>query len=120
MHKYFELLLVVTYSIVLTVASLIRLNKVPSLGSSFDDKIYHFLAYFVLMLLWYNYFRRKTISNTILISASIAIGFGLIIEILQNKITETRVFDLNDLAANTFGVIFAALIITFYRKLKLK
>ena len=42
MHKHLALALVVLYIVTLTAFSLINLGGIPSLGSSFDDKIYHF------------------------------------------------------------------------------
>lgn len=109
-----KLLLVasIIYTIALTTASLITLSGVPSLGSSFDDKIYHLLAYLVLALLWSLYFKlaiKKYSWVRILLSL---IMFGVVLELFQHRINPNRTYDTYDLLANCLGVILGTLIVT--------
>ena len=71
MVKKLLLLTSIVYTIVLVIATLINLSGIPSLGSSFDDKIYHFIAYLGLAFLWITYFKpskRKHILVIVFIS----------------------------------------------------
>lgn len=118
MHKHFALALVIFYFLILTVFSLINLGGIPSLGSSFDDKIYHFGAYAVLTVLLYNYLKAVSIRNGIFFTIIITSTYGILMEILQNLLTHSRVSDFYDIVANFFGIIFGAISITIYNKLK--
>ncbi|QXP80161.1 VanZ family protein [Winogradskyella sp. HaHa_3_26] len=91
----------------LVVASLITLNGVPSLGSSFDDKIYHIVAYLCLTLVWGLYFKSKHLFLKLCFAA---IFLGFILELLQYLITENRTYDTYDLIANSIGAVFGTLI----------
>ncbi|WP_298894135.1 VanZ family protein [uncultured Psychroserpens sp.] len=118
--KKWALPIVIAYAIALTIGSLVHIGSIPSLGFSFDDKIYHFLAYFVFTILVFNYFNTKQIHRAILISACIVVVYGIIIEVLQNMITSYRTLDVYDVVANALGVVFATLGLKFRNKLKLK
>lgn len=118
MHKQLALALVVLYVVTLTAFSLINLGGIPSLGSSFDDKIYHFGAYALFTLLLYNYLNAVSIKNSIFYSILFAVSYGILMEILQNLLTETRVSDFYDVVANFLGIIFGAIMISIYKKLK--
>jgi VanZ family protein len=112
--------MLIVYVIVLTIGSLGNVNGVPKLGSSFDDKIYHFLAYAILTVLLLNYFLTTTVKQKILISAGIAVVYGIIIEVLQSTLTNFRTPDYYDVLANTAGVVFVMLLLRFKNNLKLK
>lgn len=118
--KKWALLIVVIYATVLTIASLIHLGGVPSLGSSFDDKIYHFIAYFLFTVLVYNYCKVRQFKNANVISAVVVIVYGIIIEVLQQTITSYRTLDIYDVFANALGVVVAISTLKFRTKLKLK
>ncbi len=120
MLKRYALAIVVIYILLLTIASLVNNVNIPNLGSSFDDKIYHTVAYVLLTLLFYNFLLTKNVKNKIMWSATVAIVYGGLIEILQSLFTDSRISDVKDVLANSFGVIFAVLIIALHRKLKLK
>lgn len=122
MLKRWALPLLVIYIIALTYGSIGNVSGVPKLGFSFDDKIYHFLAYAVLTILLFNYFLRTTIAlkTKILLSASIAIIYGIIIEGLQAVLTDFRTPDYFDVLANTIGVLISVGLIKYTYKLKLK
>lgn len=120
MLKRWSLPILLVYCIALTSGSLGNVSGIPKLGSSFDDKIYHFLAYAILTYLLYNFIVTTSVKIKILLSASIAIIYGIIIEGLQSVLTNFRTPDYYDVLANTIGVLFAIVLIRFKNKLKLK
>ena len=120
MLKHWTLILAVGYTLFITVLSLISLNGIPKLGSSFDDKIYHFGAYMVFVFFWYNYYRTTSSKYKILISASIALAYGTIVEVMQGTFTTYRTEDFADVIANSLGVLMAVVLIVIYKKIKLK
>lgn len=120
MHKKLALALAVCYTMLLTILSLITVNQLPKLGSTFDDKIYHFGAYMVLTILWYNFLTRTSSKFIIAFSALISIVYGIIVEVIQGAFTTSRTEDYIDVFANSIGVFFGILLILTFRKLKLK
>jgi VanZ family protein len=119
-HKKLALTLAIGYTLFITILSLISLNSVPKLGSSFDDKIYHFGAYALFALVWYNFFEKTSSNYKIIIAAGIALFYGIIVEVLQGTFTTYRTEDIADVYANSFGVLFSVVVIFIYRKIKLK
>jgi VanZ family protein len=108
--KKLLLLVAITFTIWLTVVSLINLDGVPSLGSSFDDKIYHFFAYALLAFLWVTYFKSSPKKNSVLIVFLVTFSFGVLLELIQHQLNQNRTYDIFDLMANCLGVIFGTLI----------
>jgi len=119
-RKNLPLIITIAYIIVLSIVSVVTISSIPSLGSDFDDKVYHFLAYALLTFILYNYIKTTTLPRAIITTAIIAILYGTIIEVLQNKINAQRTFDIYDILANFLGVVCAAFIVLFRNKLKLK
>lgn len=110
MVKKVLLLVSIAYTLALVIASLISLNGVPSLGSSFDDKIYHIVAYIGLAFLWVYYFKpfkAKYIPFVIFLAAAV---FGYILEVMQYLVNPNRTYDTYDLIANTIGAAFGTLV----------
>ena len=120
MLNRWSLPILIVYVIALTIGSLGNVSGVPKLGFSFDDKIYHFLAYAILTVLVLNYITKTTVKHKILLSAGIAVVYGIIIEVLQSTLTDFRTPDYYDVLANTIGVVFVLLLLRFKNKLKLK
>lgn len=120
MHKKLALALAVGYTFFLTILSLISIKAIPKLGSSFDDKIYHVGAYTVLTLVWYIFLFKTSFKYKILVSAFIALGYGIIVEVLQGAFTTYRKEDIMDVLANSIGVLSAILLIFIFRIIKLK
>jgi len=118
--KYLALSLFLLYLIFLTAISLINLGKLPTLGSSFDDKIFHFLSHSLLVVLTFNYFNKTRVSKPILISAFLSIGYGIIIEWLQGITSNSRTSDAYDVYANILGTVFAIIILSILKNVKLK
>ena len=107
-------LLSIFYTVVLTIVCLIKLNKMPNIGMSNGDKIFHLLAYVVLTFLWVKTFLFKfgfKKASSLLYIGLFCIIFGIIIEVLQNKLTTYRTLDILDILANTTGVILAVLVL---------
>lgn len=120
MVKKLLLLAAEGYTILLIVVSLINLNGVPSLGSSFDDKIYHFIAYFVLAMLWITYFKTFNKGVRLFIVFMAVVLFGVVLELIQHQLNPNRTYDTLDLIANCLGVIVGTLIAKRINILKLK
>jgi len=114
------LLVSIIYTLALVIASLISLSGVPSLGSSFDDKIYHVIAYLGLAFLWVYYFKPfKTKYIPFIIFFATAF-FGYVIEVLQYLVNPNRTYDTYDLVANSIGAVFGTLIASQINIYKLK
>lgn len=120
MAKHWALIVLLFYIFLLTGISLINLGKLPTLGSSFDDKIFHFFSHAVLTILCFNYFRKTTITKPLLWSALISLGYGITIEWLQGITSKLRTSDGYDIFANVLGMIFAILFLNIVKNVKLK
>ena len=120
MAKHLALILLLCYLFLLTGLSLVNLGKLPTLGSSFDDKIFHFLSHALLTGLCFNYFNRTIVSKPILISAIIPLCYGITIEWLQSVTSNFRIADIYDIVSNILGMIFAIIIIVTLKNVKLK
>lgn len=119
MPKSLALILLLAYVVALTFLSLMNIHKMPSLGSSFDDKLYHLGAYTVFMLLGFNFFRQTQIRYKIIASGTIIVLYGIIIEVLQQTLSTTRTLDAYDMLANFIGVLVGVIIIKLTGDLKL-
>ena len=106
------------YSIAIGLTAVViflSLVSLPSLGKSIiqvknSDKFGHTLAYFGLTLSWLFATRKHyTLLKHKLILACVLIGFGIILEGLQEVLTSKRTADLYDMGANALGVIAATL-----------
>ena len=102
MLKKQALLIAITYTVALLIFSLITLDigGIETFAPSFGDKIFHFCAYALLVYLWsYTISVKYNISkNKVIIYVSVcAIIFGIIIEVLQKVLTNTRYFDVDDI-----------------------
>lgn len=120
MAKHLALILLLCYLFLLTGISLVNLGKLPTLGSSFDDKIFHFLSHALLTGLCFNYFNKTIVPRPILISAVIPICYGITIEWLQSITSNLRTSDVYDIVSNILGTIFAIIIIGIVKNVKLK
>lgn len=120
MAKPFWFIISIAYTIFLAILSFINVHGLPSYGSSFDDKINHFGAYTVLAILWAYYLLLRSNKKALLITTLGTMGYGIIIEFLQNRINPLRTFDLFDIVANCLGVIFGIIIVHYILKHKVK
>ncbi len=111
------------YAIALGTVSLITLKDLPDVQISFADKIFHFLAYSIFVVLWYFAFCytfkfQKT--KSILYAFVFAVLFGIIIEVLQDTMTASRALDVYDALANTLGALMSAIILWLTKSLRVK
>jgi len=121
--KTHSLLITTLYSIALTIVSLVQLKDMPDFVPTFADKIFHFITYSILVLLWF-----KTFSYTfkikrlraIIWAGLVAITFGTFIEVLQGEVTNSRVFDLNDISANILGILLTVFMLVILKKTDVK
>lgn len=118
--KPWSLAILICYVAALTFGSLGSADKMPELGSSFDDKIYHLIAYGVFTLLVYNYFSFKGVNYKIYYTAAAVILYGIIIEVLQYALTTNRTLDAFDVLANSLGVLIASVALLVRQQMKLK
>jgi VanZ family protein len=98
-------------AIIVTLSILyLSLVKMPSydVGIANLDKLQHCFAYFILSSSWLLVFYKKNKKHLIVGSC---ILFGIIIEILQNKLTDHRTGDYLDIIANSTGVFLGLLIL---------
>tara|TARA_R100001377_G_scaffold65873_3_gene41156 strand:- start:224 stop:601 length:378 start_codon:yes stop_codon:yes gene_type:complete len=123
--KKYALLISTVYTISLLTVSLIRLDfdKIEDIVPSFSDKLFHFAAYGLLTWFWFYTLKMKlsySILKTLIVVAIACIAFGTIIEVLQKELTNTRFFDLYDIAANIGGVLITASLLLIYKKSDVK
>lgn len=109
MPKILALTALLSYLSALTFLSLFSFGNISTLGTEFDDKLNHFLAHAILVILAFNYYRFLPTTKVLLISLLTSICYGIIIEVFQLVLTTDRTFDFYDLIANFTGAI-AALI----------
>ena len=121
--KSYSLITTILYSLALAVISLVKFRDIPDYIPSFSDKVLHFLMYGILAFLWIitftHKFRLKRI-YAIVWAGIIAVIFGIIIEVLQGMITQTRVAESNDILANTLGVGLTITILFLFTKTEVK
>lgn len=81
------------------------------------DKYVHFIFYFVFSLLWFLCLDKGSRRGRLrLIIFSVAVVYGLVMEVLQGVIATGRSADLADAAVNTMGSATAILIVWLYKK----
>jgi VanZ family protein len=103
-------------AIIVTLSILyLSLVKMPSyhVGIAHLDKLQHCFAYFILTSSWLLVFYKKNKKHLIV---GCCILFGIIIEVLQNKLTAYRTGDYLDIIANSTGVFLALLILNQINK----
>ena len=86
-------------------------DEVPLFEIPFLDKLVHFGMYFFFMSVMI-FEKRKIIKNTshLLLLSLIPVSYGLLMEILQMTITETRSGDAFDFLSNTAGALVSLLV----------
>ena len=110
--KIFIVAFLVTFAILY-----LSLKKMPNsdINISHLDKVQHSIAYFILSISWLFAFAKKR--NKITIVAA-CILFGILIEILQQTLTNYRTGDYLDVIANSAGVLLGLLIFNQISKKK--
>ena len=119
--------LAIIYTTALITVSVIRIKPetIEPVNFKNADKVFHFSVYFGLTILWQLYYyikqenKKKGLSLKILLAI---IGFGIVIEVVQDRLTNYRGFEYLDIVANTSGAILAftlLLLLKPFYKLKL-
>ena len=107
----------VFFTISITIGSLVKSDFIVVKSISVSDKIYHLIAYFLLMLSWlYVFCKKETFQKNVKYVILGCIIFGIIIEILQGVITSYRTASYLDIVANTIGVLLAVVIFHVFEK----
>lgn len=119
-RKKLFLLAAIIYTIALASILLAPNDGLPYFGTSFEDKIYHLLAYGLLCFLWTKVFLYYGIKKGIVIALVLSILYGTIIEVLQGYLTDTRRSSLGDSIANGVGAIIVSLILTIKQRTSVK
>jgi VanZ family protein len=113
--KTILLVIALLYTIALAIVSLISSDNLPNLEVANSDKIAHLIAYGILCLVWYLALKNSKLSKPLLIASSIAIFYGIILEVLQGTFTAERISEGYDILANCFGVVIISIIIIIIR-----
>ncbi len=104
-------------AIITTLAiALLSLSHLPKLDLGIkiksSDKYLHAIAYFFLSVAWYFALRKKITNKRFKVLLILfLIIYGIILEVLQGGLTNYRTADFYDVAANSFGVLIATLVI---------
>lgn len=120
MLKKYAWVVALGYTIFLGIFSLVNLSGLPSLDVDDGDKILHVIAYALLMLFWYLTFHKNSTPKTMLKIALACIFYGIILEVVQGKLTTQRTSDLLDIVANCVGVIVMVLVLFMVKNPKVK
>jgi VanZ family protein len=99
--------LIVTLSI--GYLSLVKTAEIPSVNILHIDKIYHLIAYFILAITWLLWLKTKQKKDKYFVILACII-YGIIIEVLQEKLTMYRTGDVFDFLANSSGIVLALLV----------
>lgn len=106
---------VITISILF--GSLVKSEFIVVESISVSDKMYHLIAYFLLMLSWlYAFFKKEKFQKHVKYIILGCFIFGIVIEILQGIITSYRTASYLDILANTIGVLLAVVIFHVFEK----
>ncbi|WP_194850299.1 VanZ family protein [Nonlabens antarcticus] len=117
------------YTLVVAYGSLADSPPLPDVSYLYADKLYHGLAYAIMMGLWYLFFYHRFLerqlhfeyniitilsewSNTIAVAAgAFSLVIGGLIEIGQEYFSQYRTMDGYDMMANLAGIIIASIIL---------
>ena len=111
----------IIYTLLIFFISLIPLPNIiiPDFNLFQPDKLVHFVIYFIMLYLWLksnsvkeNKFRLKSLILVLFIS--------FFIETLQGTSFIKRHYELADLIANSFGILFSYIVFVLYPHKKLK
>ena len=110
----------VLYTIALAVVSLLDSSNFPEHQLENSDKVGHVLAYLVLCLVWYLAFKTLNTSKALIIASSFSVIYGIVLEVLQETLSDSRTSDVYDILANSVGVVIISIIILIRNKTHVK
>jgi len=106
-YLYFAILL----TIAITIGSLIPIENSIVTQVKVSDKFVHTFAYCLLTLSWLFTYKLKIKKFRIsLIILAVIFSYGIIIEILQEVLTDYRQADFFDMLANLVGILIASIL----------
>ena len=116
MHKKAYLFLATTWTTLITILSLVN---VGSLGNTikipYKDKMVHFVFYFLFYVLWFSFFKLNTTSSKLKFKVLFAaIGYGILMELLQAIMANHRSSDFVDVIANSVGAFCGLIAVTCF------
>ena len=85
-----------------------------------QDKVFHFIIYSILAIIWGIYIHKIVSKRPLLISFALTFIFGILLESFQEKISPFRTYDFLDLVSNCIGVILGTIFVHYYIKYKVK
>lgn len=94
------------YTFLITIIFLMPTQDLPKSNFEWADKIVHISIHVLLASLWFLYVytkKGKVVAKQIVLVVALCIGYGIIIEVLQQVLTATRTADVFDVFANTIG-----------------
>lgn len=108
--------LIIFWTIVIAVLSLIPSSEIPSISLNSKvpvDKIAHIFLYAIYTLLIGKYLIDSSYNKglRIMIVLTITISYGILMEVLQYYLSPSRFFDMLDIIANIIGSIVGLLLL---------
>ena len=110
------LILALIVTVGISVGSLINPSYITNAGIRLSDKILHTGSYIILMLAWLMFINATTIKISQWHVLFILIIFGIILELIQVNLTQSRTGEFGDVLANTLGLIMGLLLFNFWLK----
>ena len=114
--KYFSLAIAFSSTVAIIFLSLnspSKDNDLPIFEG--HDKVYHFISYFILTIVYFLMYKNYFKTRFSLIKAAVSVTMlGVILEFIQPLSFFNRDFDVYDLIANFIGVIFAIITIKIF------
>lgn len=101
--------------VIITFLCLVSFSEQTFNAPKNTDKLVHFCFYAVLTTLMIKC-KLKVENKDYFFIFILAVSYGIIIEVLQGVLTETRKSDFNDVIANTTGVVVAILLYKYFIK----
>jgi VanZ family protein len=117
--KKLWLYLAIACTIFILTLSFINVDSFPEIGSNYDDKIFHALAYSLLSVLWLITSEKWKKLSIIKVGALVFI-YGMIIEVFQGVFAAHREFDIHDQFANAIGIAISAPLFLLWKWLSVK
>ena len=115
-----SLFLALFCTLLILALSMMNMNGVPTIKYNHIDKFEHAFAYAVMSFFWFVSYQVGKIKIKFLNLVLIIIAYGVLIEIMQWKLTTSRTGDLLDVMANTIGVVLGCVIFKILRRLYLQ
>ena len=110
------------YTVVIIVLSLATISDISIIPDN-NDKVNHAIAHFIFVGLWFlsfYFYLNKSKKQALKMAFISSFLFGIVIEILQHTLTESRQADYKDVIANVVGALIAVLIINLLTLSKVK